>query len=116
VVWVSTLKRTQQTAAHIPPSCPVTKWRALVEIEVGTCNALTYEEVEKKFPEEAAMRKKDKLRYRYPQGESYMDVIDRLEPVIFELERIKGPVLVVCHPPFNIVTSTLVDFSSCIIM
>jgi len=41
--------------------------------------------------------KKDKLRYRYPRGESYMDVIARLEPVIFELERVRGPVLVVGH-------------------
>lgn len=34
---------------------------------------------------------------RYPQGESYVDVIERLEAVIFELERAKGPVLVIGH-------------------
>ncbi|KAI3682495.1 hypothetical protein L1987_82519 [Smallanthus sonchifolius] len=42
-------------------------------------------------------RKKDKLRYRYPRGESYLDVIQRLEPVIIELERQQAPVVVVSH-------------------
>lgn len=35
-------------------------------------------------PEEHAARSADKLRYRYPRGESYLDVIARLEPVIVE--------------------------------
>jgi hypothetical protein len=37
------------------------------------------------------------IRFRYPRGESYLDVIHRLEPVIFELERLKVPAVVVCH-------------------
>jgi broad specificity phosphatase PhoE len=36
-------------------------------------------------------------RYRYPRGESYFDVITRLDPVIFELERQKEPLLIVAH-------------------
>jgi broad specificity phosphatase PhoE len=39
----------------------------------------------------------DKFRYRYPLGESYFDVIQRLEPVIVELERQRDPVLVIAH-------------------
>ncbi|KAG2267590.1 hypothetical protein Bca52824_062145 [Brassica carinata] len=42
-------------------------------------------------------RRKDKLRYRYPRGESYLDVIQRLEPVIIELERQRAPVVVIAH-------------------
>lgn len=42
-------------------------------------------------------RKNDKLRYRYPRGESYLDVIQRLEPVIIELERQRAPVVVISH-------------------
>ncbi|KAH9309414.1 hypothetical protein KI387_037325, partial [Taxus chinensis] len=42
-------------------------------------------------------RKKDKLRYRYPRGESYLDVIQRLEPVTVELERQRAPVVVIAH-------------------
>lgn len=43
------------------------------------------------------MRAYDKLNYRYPRGESYNDVIARLEPVIFELERTQSNVLIIAH-------------------
>lgn len=61
--------------------------RALVELDVGTCDGLTYAQVEAADPSGFAARSKDKLRYRYPQGESYLDIIDRVESIIFELER-----------------------------
>ena len=39
------------------------------------------------------------MNYRYPgpAGESYRDVIERLRPMIVELERQRHSVLVVCH-------------------
>lgn len=46
------------------------------------------------MPDEFEARKIDKLRYRYPRGESYEDVIRRVEPVIVELERQRKPVLI----------------------
>lgn len=82
--------------------------------------------IEEKYPEEFAMRDQDKYHYRYPGGEvtafippegaliviyywswllhltmcrssqSYQDLVQRLEPVIMELER-QGNVLVICH-------------------
>ena len=48
-------------------------------------------------PDEAVARRVDKLRYRYPRGESYEDVIERLDPVILEIERNRDPVVVVAH-------------------
>ena len=46
-----------------------------------------------------AARERDKLHFRYPGagGESYADVIDRLKPIIIELERQRRSVLVVSH-------------------
>ncbi|KAL0289072.1 UNVERIFIED_CONTAM: 6-phosphofructo-2-kinase/fructose-2,6-bisphosphatase [Sesamum angustifolium] len=73
------------------------QWRALDEINAGVCDGMTYEEIKKNMPEEYESRKKDKLRYRYPRGESYLDVIQRLEPVIIELERQRAPVVVISH-------------------
>ncbi len=35
--------------------------------------------------------------FRYPSGESYLDVIQRLEPVIIEIERERECVCVVAH-------------------
>jgi len=35
----------------------------------GTCDNMTYEEIQEKFPEEFARRDQDKYHYRYPRGE-----------------------------------------------
>jgi broad specificity phosphatase PhoE len=58
---------------------------------------MTYEEIEEKFPEEWKRRNVDKLAYRYPRGESYLDVIARLEPIIIEMERHQEPLLIIGH-------------------
>ncbi|KAK9918087.1 hypothetical protein WJX75_001099 [Coccomyxa subellipsoidea] len=94
-VWTSTLRRTIQTAELLP--FPKLRWKALDEIQAGIFDGWTYEEIAEKQPEEYAARKRDKLRYRYPSGESYMDVIQRLEPVIIEIERERECVVVVAH-------------------
>jgi len=94
-VWTSTLQRTISTAN--PLSAEAVVWRALDEIDAGICDGLTYEEIRERMPEDFASRAKDKFRYRYPRGESYADVIQRLEPVIVELERQRSPVLLIAH-------------------
>ncbi|XP_071917106.1 6-phosphofructo-2-kinase/fructose-2,6-bisphosphatase isoform X4 [Coffea arabica] len=95
-IWTSTLQRTILTANPIV-GFPKIQWRALDEINAGVCDGMTYEEIKKNMPDEYESRKKDKLRYRYPRGESYLDVIQRLEPVIIELERQRAPVVVISH-------------------
>ncbi|KAG2616616.1 6-phosphofructo-2-kinase/fructose-2,6-bisphosphatase-like isoform X1 [Panicum virgatum] len=95
-IWTSTLQRTILTASPIV-GFPKIQWRALDEINSGVCDGMTYEEIKKTMPEEFESRRKDKLRYRYPRGESYLDVIQRLEPVIIELERQRAPVVVISH-------------------
>jgi broad specificity phosphatase PhoE/predicted kinase len=95
VVWTSTLRRTVQTAEAL--GLPTQAWRALDEIDAGVCDGMTYEEIALSMPQEYEARQADKFRYRYPRGESYQDVIQRLEPVIFELERERRPVLIIGH-------------------
>lgn len=94
-VWTSTLRRTVETGAHL--GRPTRPWKLLDEIDAGACDGMTYEEIAERLPEEYAARKSDKLRYRYPRGESYQDLIARLEPVILELERHREPVVIVGH-------------------
>lgn len=93
-VWTSQLKRTAQTAQYI--NAPRESWKALNEISAGVCEKMTYAEIQENFPEEFALRDQDKYFYRYPMGESYHDLVTRLEPVMMELERSEN-VLVVCH-------------------
>ncbi|XP_048347020.1 6-phosphofructo-2-kinase/fructose-2,6-bisphosphatase 1 isoform X1 [Sphaerodactylus townsendi] len=93
-VWTSHMKRTIQTAEAL--HVPYEQWKALNEIDAGVCEEMTYEEIQANHPEEFALRDQDKYRYRYPKGESYEDLVQRLEPVIMELERQEN-VLVICH-------------------
>ncbi|KAF9782104.1 bifunctional 6-phosphofructo-2-kinase fructose-2,6-bisphosphate 2-phosphatase [Thelephora terrestris] len=84
-VWTSTLQRTIQTGQFLPYN--KLTWKALDELDAGVCDGMTYEEIEKAYPEDFANRDNDKFNYRYRGGESYRDVVVRLEPVIMELER-----------------------------
>ncbi|XP_054881823.1 6-phosphofructo-2-kinase/fructose-2,6-bisphosphatase-like isoform X1 [Poeciliopsis prolifica] len=93
-VWTSHMKRTIQTAEAL--RVQYEQWKALNEIDAGVCEEMTYEEIQEHYPEEFALRDQDKYRYRYPKGESYEDLVQRLEPVIMELERQEN-VLVICH-------------------
>ncbi|CAD5123982.1 DgyrCDS12288 [Dimorphilus gyrociliatus] len=93
-VWTSLLKRTKQTVENI--NAPKEHWKALNEIDAGVCEGMTYEEIATRYPDDFAARDRDKYHYRYPGGESYQDLVARLEPVIMELERQEN-VLVVCH-------------------
>ena len=45
--------------------------------QAGAFDGWTYAQIEAAHPEEFAARRRDKLRYRYPAGESYMDVVQR---------------------------------------
>ncbi|XP_037930903.1 6-phosphofructo-2-kinase/fructose-2,6-bisphosphatase 1 isoform X2 [Teleopsis dalmanni] len=93
-VWTSWMKRAIQTVAGI--KAPQERWKALNEIDAGHCEEMTYEQIKEKYPEEFKARDLNKFAYRYPRGESYEDLVARLEPVIMELER-QGNVLVVSH-------------------
>ncbi|ORY77742.1 6-phosphofructo-2-kinase-domain-containing protein [Protomyces lactucae-debilis] len=92
-VWTSTLRRTIATAKHLP--FKKLEWKALDELDAGICDGLTYDDIERLHPEETK-RDNDKFNYRYRGGESYRDVVIRLEPIIMELERQEN-VMIVCH-------------------
>uniref|UniRef100_A0A673JY07 6-phosphofructo-2-kinase/fructose-2,6-bisphosphatase 2 n=1 Tax=Sinocyclocheilus rhinocerous TaxID=307959 RepID=A0A673JY07_9TELE len=93
-VWTSQLRRTIQTAEEL--GVPYEQWKILNEIDAGICEEMTYEKIKETHPDEYFLRDQDKYHYRYPGGESYQDLVQRLEPVIMELER-QGNVLVICH-------------------
>lgn len=98
-IWTSTLKRTNQTARYLaqsPHGYDKLEWKALDELDSGVCDGLTYQEIEDQYPEDFRARDDDKYNYRYRGGESYRDVVIRLEPIIMELERGEN-ILIVTH-------------------
>jgi broad specificity phosphatase PhoE len=116
-LWTSSLQRTEQTAAYIPhPEVDVSElqtqtmemgdvweqmrhrvFRNLDEIYAGTYDGMTEDEIAAADARFGADRKVDKLATRYPHGESYLDLITRLEPLIHELHAYQEPLLIVSH-------------------
>uniref|UniRef100_A0A915CMV3 6-phosphofructo-2-kinase domain-containing protein n=1 Tax=Ditylenchus dipsaci TaxID=166011 RepID=A0A915CMV3_9BILA len=96
-IWSSQKIRAAQTANLLKDlAAHVEYWKVLDEIDAGICEGLTYEDFQARYPKQFSERDKDKYHYRYPSGESYEDLVARLEPVIMELER-QSNVLVVSH-------------------
>ncbi|CAK9812660.1 6-phosphofructo-2-kinase/fructose-2,6-bisphosphatase 1 [Anthophora plagiata] len=93
-VLTSRLRRTIATARGV--EAPQEHVAALNELHAGVCEGLSYEEMQEHYPQEFAWRDQDKLRYRYPWGESYIDAMQRIEPVIAELQQ-SDNILVVSH-------------------
>jgi len=94
-VWTSTLRRTHETASTLGRK--FMQWRALDEIDAGVCDGFTFDEIEAKYPHLHEERAQDLLRWRYPRGESYLDVVGRLEAVFVGIERQMCPVLIISH-------------------
>lgn len=69
----------------------------LNDMSFGLMEGLTYSQFAERFPEEYMARRKNKLNFRFPRGESYSDVFRRVEPILLELlgERMR---VVVCAP------------------
>lgn len=98
-LWTSTLKRTKETGQFIEHNVLDHEWdngdhcqwvqfrpmarRNLDELYAGTCDGMTYGEIQEKMPEEFELRQADKLSYRYPRGESVsspsLDIILSIE-------------------------------------
>jgi len=100
-VWTSMLKRSVETAEYfdVDDDYDVKAWEMLNELNAGTFEGMTYDEIAQKYPEEYKKRAQDKLHYIYPGvgGEGYLQVISRLRDMVREIERITDHVLIISH-------------------
>mmetsp|Transcript_14962 Transcript_14962/g.26901 ORF Transcript_14962/g.26901 Transcript_14962/m.26901 type:complete len:518 (-) Transcript_14962:78-1631(-) len=104
-LYTSSLRRTIDTVRHFDHTIQedgwVTmrrrEWRCLDEIFAGVFDGMTYEQIKEKAPQQFELRCKNKLEYRYPRGESYLDVIKRVEQAVVSMEGLQDPVVVVAH-------------------
>ena len=99
-VWASQLTRSCKTAepiANLLTRGVIRKWSGLNEIHAGICEDMTNDEIRDEYPELQDFRKKNKVAFRYPGGESYLDLMRRLTPVLVELESTPQCVVVVAH-------------------
>jgi len=100
VVWTSGLKRTLETAEFVN-AAERHQFPYLNEIDSGKLDGLSYEEFATQYPDEFQERENDKLTFRYPGGESYIDCCERLVPFLEKFEeecRLSSkPLLIVAH-------------------
>lgn len=99
-VWTSMLNRSIETSQFFcEDEFDVKQLRPLDELNAGSMEGMTYEEIRTKCRAEYELRRRDKLQYRYPGpgGEGYLDVINRLRKVILEVERIQDHALIITH-------------------
>ncbi|ODV76898.1 6PF2K-domain-containing protein [Suhomyces tanzawaensis NRRL Y-17324] len=99
-VWTSMLYRAVETGRYFDEQLySIKEMRMLNELGGGKFEGLTYDEIQRKYPREFESRLRNKLSYRYPGvgGESYLDVLTRLRPLITEIERTTDHVLIVSH-------------------
>ena len=93
-IFTSCLKRTKMTGIHFKKTI---ESNLLNELNAGICENLTYSEVEEKYNKLSESREKNKLIFRYPEGESYLDILEKLKLFILNLECIDTPILIISH-------------------
>lgn len=97
-VFTSTLPRSIQTADYC--NCrdgrPQTT-SALNPLDRGIAYGWTEEQFEARLPDECAKWRADVRHTRFPGGESFSDLFQRIEPLLIELEQQTAPVLIVGH-------------------
>jgi len=94
-IFTSNLKRTHQTAYFFDNNIKKTL-PYLNEINAGIFENKSYQYVKENHPHEYNLRKKDKFNYRYPKGESYQDLQNRVLKVFNELNYNQNS-LIICH-------------------
>jgi alpha-ribazole phosphatase len=77
--------------------------RELREMSFGSWEGMSWQELEKRFPDEWHARLADLVNYRAPGGENLLDLSNRVMPAIHEIEgRHRGEeVVVVAHGGVN---------------
>ena len=96
-IYTSTLPRAIQTASFVPRAGRPRASSALNPLDRGVAYGLTEEQFASRMRGDYERWRADVRNARFPGGESYADLILRLEPLLIELEQQTGPVLVVSH-------------------
>ncbi|KAK0543199.1 hypothetical protein OC846_006500 [Tilletia horrida] len=95
-IWTSARRRSSHTAwPFAERGYRVIERPQLSEMNPGIVDGMSAEEIKSRFPDEWEKKQKEPYSHRFPRAESYHDLSVRLEPIIFELERVKNDVLII---------------------
>jgi len=98
-VITSPLKRAVRTAGIIVPECGegLIYDKRLAEQDFGIFEEKTYKQISAAYPDELRFWNQDYRGYRIPEGESFLDVRQRVEDFCQELWAMEGKTLLVAH-------------------
>jgi 6-phosphofructo-2-kinase/fructose-2,6-biphosphatase 4 len=98
VVWTATRKRTSSSANPFRRKQITVRERSqLNQLNPGAISDLTEEEIKSQFHDDFLQDLKDPYHHRYPRAESYHDLAVRMEPLLLEMERMSGDILIIAH-------------------
>jgi alpha-ribazole phosphatase len=100
----SDLRRCMETAGIIAArrGLTVTPHTGLREIQLGNWDGMTFQQVRQRWPDAFQRRGMDLARFRPPEGESFLDLQQRVVPVFEQASGQTGKlVLVVAHAGVN---------------
>lgn len=98
-VIVSPLLRARETAGIVVAgrTKEIETDQRLMEQNFGIFEGCTYEQLQKKYPQELKKWNQDFAKYRIPKGESFLDVRKRIDSFLLDLSKRKGNLLIVAH-------------------
>jgi broad specificity phosphatase PhoE len=96
-IMTSTMPRAIETACFSSDDYKFEQYSHLNPLDKGDYSGMEMDEIEVKDPEWYEKLKADPYQTRFPGGESYHDLIQRLESTVIEMEQQISPVLVVSH-------------------
>lgn len=96
VVWTSVKQRTIETTQYFADRNVKIRHRIqLSQKNPGVVANMTEDEVLAKYPDEYEQYIKDPYHYRFSRAESYHDLAIKIEPLILEMERMSGDILII---------------------
>lgn len=98
-VMCSTLQRSIKTANIFMTDNKynVKQLKQLNEISGGEFEGQTYDQVKMQWPIIYELRQNDKFNYSWPGGESYRQMIIRLESIFVKIKQSEIPIVIVAH-------------------
>lgn len=104
IIYHSPLQRSRQTALIVGcyfPSADRLEVPELAEIRYGSLEGCTVHEVQRRFPQQVAERKHNKLTWKLLDGESYEELGQRVYPCLEHLRKAGGIYAFITHGAVN---------------
>lgn len=96
VIWTSVKQRTIETTQFFASRNIKIRHRIqLSQKNPGVVGTMTDDEILKTYPDEWNHFVKDPYHYRFSRAESYHDLAIKIEPLILEMERMSGDILII---------------------